>query len=99
MSTQLSVDEAIAAIERCAFTIPDRDNDGEPMYQAGRRIVHCFIGTMGADWDVAAAIDEVRNADRVGWAHSLFGECLVAVMPDERRRTFDTVTPEVPADD
>lgn len=95
MRTELTVDEAIAAIERCAFTIPELDDDGEPNYQGGRRIVHCFIGTMGADWDVEDAINEVRIAAAVGWRRTLFGECLVAVPSNGNWRAFDTVTPQV----
>lgn len=79
---ELSKPRAIDAIERCAI------EDGD------RRIVHCFIGTMGADWDMHEAVREVTASQVVGWHDSLFGRCLVAIMPDGRVRTFDTVVPE-----
>jgi hypothetical protein len=93
----ISRDEAKEAIRRCAFTIP-ADLEG-----AGREIVHCFLGGIGADWDAAdaeVAVDncvETEGAPQVGWADTLFGECLVVLVPrDEghyRQLTFDTVTP------
>lgn len=88
MATELTAEQAVQAIERCAFAIPD---DTAP--DGARRVVHCFVGSIGADWDEADAITVVRAAHVVGWAPTLFGECLVAVMPDGKRRTFDTVTP------
>lgn len=88
MADVLTVDDAVKAIQRCAFTIHDDD------LPTGRRIVHCFIGSMGADWDVTDAIREVRAASLVGWTDSIFGRCLAVLTPDGRTRRFDTVTPE-----
>lgn len=89
---EISAEEAVAAIERCAFTTDE-----------GERIVHCFAGSLGADWDADGAIDAARSARRIAWIDHIFtpGMCLgmeVEVEPGEFRvRVFDTVTPEAVA--
>lgn len=75
---------AIAAVERCAFEDPD-----------GRRVVHCFLGRIGADWDAEEAIAEIGTATRVWWGDTLLGRCLHVETnePSPRRYVFDTVRP------
>lgn len=98
-TTMLTADEAIAAIERCAFL------SQQPGGSIERRIVHCFVRGMGADWDAESAIQAVRNAyvhegePQIAWADTMFGRCLVVLEADPsgkggRSRTFDTVIPE-----
>lgn len=88
----ITAEQAIEAIERCAFA------DGD------RMVVHCFSGGIGCDWSVDAAIGVVHNAyvhegvPQIAWADSLLGRCLVVVEADPpgkggRQRAFDTVVP------
>jgi hypothetical protein len=59
--------------------------------EADRHVVHCFAGTIGADWDLEGAVKLVRQPDaRCSYEFSIFGRCLV-VRTDEFTRTFDTV--------
>lgn len=98
--TYITADEAKAAIRRCAFETGEVDPDGNNP----RRVVHCFMGTLGADWDeggALAAIDRAHVHDgvpQIGWMDSLFGRCLAVIeeQPDggRRRLQFDTVTEE-----
>lgn len=95
MTNHLTVEEAHAAIERCKFVVPDYGDPGQR--DAGREIVHCFLSSIGADWDAFAAKAACDQATAIGWADTLFGRCLCVVVdePDRRRiYHFDTVTPE-----
>lgn len=91
----LDREAAAAAIERCAHEEA----------ASGRRIVHCFAGSVGADWDAADALVAVEEAHtsedgqlQVAFVDSLFGRCLAVLVPRDdgelRRLLFDTVTPE-----
>ena len=96
----ITADEAIEAIKRCAFDTGEVDAEGNPLPP----VVHCFVGSIGADWSEPSAIAAVRNAyvhegkPQIAWMDSLFGRCLVIIeahdgRPGGRRRLFDTVTP------
>lgn len=98
----LTAEEAVAAIERCAMEVTETMLDGQTV---DRRIVHCFMGGIGADWDVESAVECVRDAyvnegvPQIAWIDTVFGRCLVVLQsePDGdggRRRLFDTVVPE-----
>lgn len=79
---QLTIGEALDAVDRCAFEI-----------EGGRRVVHCFQGTIGADWDVEAVARTVADSMSRGWFDSMFGRCLCVLTAGARTLVFDTVTP------
>lgn len=97
----LAVAEAHAAIDRCKFVIAD-DPEDPGQRDAGREIVHCFLGGLGADWDAVNAKVLCSIADRIFWGSSMFGTCLCVMATEShfgapaRTRTycFDTVRPE-----
>lgn len=83
--------DAHAAVARCTFTT-EPDDEGFV-----RDIVHCFVGTIGTDWDAANVHKMIDRDDLkfLGWRYSIFGRCLVVDTPD-CYYVFDTVTPEEP---
>ena len=42
------------------------------------RTVHCFLGSIGADWSEQSALDLIAAADEVQWHRGLFGVCIAA---------------------
>jgi hypothetical protein len=58
-----------------------------------RKRIHCFLGGFGADWDLDEAARFVREADKVGWAPSIFRHELAA-LKDGKLCTFDVRAPE-----
>jgi hypothetical protein len=67
----------------------------------GRRIVHSFLGGLGADWDeddVLAFIADERNV--IGWVENILGHDLRVVEPVSGRRPrvyyFDVTRPPQP---
>lgn len=83
-SIDISKEDAVAALRAQVFNAGDR------------QLHHCFIGTMGADWDLDAAIECVEQAAHVAWACSLFFGWGLAVIPTgehERVRFFDSCKP------
>ncbi len=93
-SVVLTVDEAIAAVERCKWIVPDEWDAGEPRADAGREIVHCFRGSIGADWDASAAIELIRRSELCAFAWFLFGGVCLGVKADGNTYWFDGVHPE-----
>jgi hypothetical protein len=85
--SELTKEEAKAAVERCAFETEE-----------GRRI-HCFLGGFGADWDVEGALHLIDQSSLVGWVDSILGKCLLVrawtadSVPRFKSYVFDTVTP------
>lgn len=60
----------------------------------GRKIVHCFAGFIGADWDEAQIIALIEGADAVGWIDHIFDHDL-CVVKDGRTRCFAVKAPEL----
>lgn len=58
-----------------------------------RTIIHCFLGALGCDWELDTAIALVREAEKVGWAPSIFRHELAA-MKDGKVYRFDVRAPE-----
>lgn len=58
-----------------------------------RTIVHCFLGGLGADWDLATAIALVRSAEKVGWVPHLLRHELAA-LKDGKLYCFEVSAPE-----
>lgn len=61
---------------------------------AGQRvIVHCYLGSFGADWDLDKAVALVREANEVGWCRPWMGHGLV-VLSGGRTYKFQCVKPD-----
>lgn len=101
-----TLDDAIEAIERCATTTySDAEELPRPDDPVGRRVVHCMIPAgpmiLGADWDVASAIEVVQRTDSETLAWRVWGgdePKLVLYAVDDRDGRpvpclFDTVHP------
>jgi hypothetical protein len=56
-------------------------------------LIHCFMGSMGADWDLESAVKLVRRSDDVAWIDNLFSHNL-GVLADGRVHCFDARKPE-----
>jgi hypothetical protein len=79
----ISADEAVALLTAASW----RDQKGceycDHVCDPGDAMVHTFAGPFGADWTLAAAIEHVRAASKVGWGHGLFRHDLGAFTPDD----------------
>jgi hypothetical protein len=62
-----------------------------------RMIIHCFIGSFGADWDLDGAVRLIREAEKVGWAPNIFGHELAA-LKDGKFYAFDVRAPRTGGD-
>lgn len=91
--TLVSTADAIAAATAAAWS--DETND--------RTVIHSMVGLIGADWDLTAALDQIRAADELLWADDVFGHELLVRYTDTsgRKRTvrFDVRKPATPAND
>ena len=58
-----------------------------------RTLIHCFLGGFGADWDLEGAVQLVREAEKVGWAPSIFRHDLAA-LKDGKLYRFEVRAPE-----
>ena len=85
--------------------IPAIDNDGKPVLLNGeqlyrditppeRKIVHTFMGSIGADSSLESAEDFIRIATEVYWGFSLFGHHLRAVSVAGAVVSFDVTAPD-----
>jgi hypothetical protein len=50
--------------------------------------IHCFMGTIGADWNKKSVIDLIKNSERFAWAWDMF-EHNLAVINDGKLYHFD----------
>lgn len=83
----LTAEEASEALRAAAFTI-------QPGYEgAGRTIVHCLVGGLGADWDHDEALDLVANAERVMWTDHFMDHDL-AIQANGKVYHFNVRRPE-----
>jgi hypothetical protein len=71
--TVITKDAAKEAVRAGAFTIAEDYED------AGRVIVHCLSGFIGADWDLEAVLTEIDNAEEVAWTQHLLGHDLAVL--------------------
>jgi hypothetical protein len=77
--TDTAREDAIARLEPWQDTVDPCEHghvEHGPEAHLGRRIVHSFSGTMGADWDYEAVVDFIRAADDIrvltkGLAHGM----------------------------
>jgi hypothetical protein len=80
---------AAAALRAAAFRVEDPDS-----VDYGRTIIHCFIGSIGASWDLDAALLVVSKATLVAWTDNLFSHDL-AVVANSKQYNFDVQRSEV----
>jgi hypothetical protein len=80
----LSRADAVAEVERCAFTT-----------QEGRVVTHTLSQRgIGVDWDTGSAVETIRKSvDRAWIDHAIWGQCLAIIGDDGRVIYFDHVTP------
>ena len=65
-----------------------RDHLGTP-----RTLIHCFMGGLGADWDLAAAVEMARRGGaQCAWAPHMLGHDL-AVFADGSMHRFEARRP------
>lgn len=91
----ITKEEALAAARSAAFTIAQDgwDMDMKPTpADAGRTILHCFMGGFGADWDLESVQDAIERSTAVGWVDHMLGHDLV-VQTDGKLRFFDVKHP------
>lgn len=79
----LTKDEAKDALRAAAFTSEED----------GRTTVHSFLGFVGADHDLDAALEKVDQADEVAWATHMIHHDL-AVRIGDRIYRYDVPRPE-----
>ena len=77
----------IDAATRQAFVVDD-----DSVEDGGRAIVHCFSGSLGADWDLEAVVKAIELAESVCWTDTLaakiLGHPLEVVTTDGRTLLF-----------
>jgi hypothetical protein len=61
------------AMTEAAWTVTDPESD-----EIGRRVLHTFVGGMGADWDLIDALGFVMAAKEVAWSRPWAGHELYA---------------------
>jgi hypothetical protein len=71
---------AIDAVNAQAFEVKNPE-----MSDYGRRIVHCYSGGFGCDWDAEGVIQEIKKADQIAWVDNWMGHDLVTVSAEGQR--------------
>lgn len=85
--------EAIAALRAAGFTVTDPEGSVHE-----RTLVHCMLGGFGADWNLAAALGLVKDAERVEWVtDDLLDHPLLAHLGGKRYRFRVQAPPAPPA--
>lgn len=80
----LPLDQVKELLTESAFVLPE----------SGRTLIHTFSGSIGADWDLAEAIDYAsKKGAQAYWAWNLFKHNLV-IEADGRRIAFDVENKE-----
>lgn len=95
MAEFITKEEALRAAHEGAFTIEQTgwDMDMNPVPDdAGRRIIHCFLGGMGAAWDLEGVVALIEEADQCGWVDDIFDHNL-AVAADGKVYRFGITKP------
>ena len=47
------------------------------------RKIHCFAGSLGADWDKRAVVRELKTAKRIAWVDDMFSHDLAVEAGEE----------------
>lgn len=53
-----------------------------------RKIIHCFAGMIGADWDRKSVVKELKMAEKIGWVTDIFSHNL-GVQAGEKSTWFN----------
>lgn len=93
-----TVEEARAALQDASWPDGGEGHCSKCDHTCGvnQQVVHCFLGSLGADWSLAAAFDLLGEAEQIGWGQTLFGEALVVFARgkghvfNDARRPFTT---------
>jgi hypothetical protein len=91
-------DKRADAIERVRAAAWDEGKpcehcDGEGRVPGGRRLVHSFLGCIGADWDEDDVIALIQRADECRWGVGFAGHDLL-VVADGKQYFFRVQRPE-----
>ena len=52
------------------------------------KVIHCFMGSFGADWNKKDVISLIKKSKRIAWADNMFNHNL-CIINDGRLRCFD----------
>ena len=97
-------EQAISAARAQAFEETAED-DWEPAAEVGgeqlyrkitppsQKIVHCFMGGFGADWNLESVEEVIETADELAWIDHLLGHNL-GVSSGGKTYCFDVKKPE-----
>jgi hypothetical protein len=66
---------------------------GEGRVSGGRRLVHSYLGGLGADWDEDSIVALIQRAESCQWAEGFLGHDLL-VIADGKRYAFQVKRPE-----
>jgi hypothetical protein len=97
--TEISKDEAIAAVRRDSWTqyrseLATCGHPGCEDHPGGVERIHSLLGGIGADWDVTHVVEFIESAQRCGWLKGSFlGHQLVVLGADGRRVRFEAKKP------
>jgi len=91
---KITKETAIEAVRAAAFEVTDEERS-----DYGRKLIHCFTGFLGADWDLEEVEREIQRAQVVAWNRGrLFGHQLAVQDADGKVWSFDVKAPESPAE-
>lgn len=103
---RISEERYVAAVEAVQAMVPAGDPETDPLIPASRiraavadalgeqrTLIHCFMGSMGADWSLEGAVKLTRREDaQSAWAPNMFRHEL-AVYADGKMHRFDARRP------
>ena len=60
-----------------------------------RKIIHCFLGFIGADWDKKSVIDSIKKAKSISWVWNVFNHNLAIIDEKNWQYNFDIQHPKL----
>lgn len=51
--------------------------------------IHCFLGSIGCDWNKKDIIKEIKNCKRIAWVWNIFNHNLTIISEDNHQYNFD----------
>lgn len=87
-TVHIAKEEAAEAATNAAFHITDTESS-----EYGRKIIHCFIGFIGADWNLEAVLEDLNKADEITWTDHWMGHDLT-IRVDNQVHHFGVTRPE-----
>lgn len=55
----------------------------------GRRVIHSFLGSLGADWNLDSVLDLIDGAEGVYWQAGFSGHDLAVITTSDRRLQYN----------